>query len=45
VKTLSHLDRAHLRIGYDERTGDLFLMTKGDGMVRRITAAYSWQAR
>jgi glucose/arabinose dehydrogenase len=40
VKALSHLDRAHLRIGYDERTGDLFLMTKGDGMVRRIIAAY-----
>ncbi len=40
VKALSHLDRAHLRIGYDERTGDLFLMTKGDGMVRRIVAAY-----
>jgi mono/diheme cytochrome c family protein len=40
VKELSHLDRAHLRIGYDERTGDLFLMTKGDGMVRRIIAAY-----
>jgi hypothetical protein len=40
VKALSHLDRAHLRIGYDERTGDLFLMTKGDGMVRRIIAAH-----
>jgi mono/diheme cytochrome c family protein len=40
VKALSHLDRAHLRIGYDERTGDLFLMTKGDGMVRRIVAAH-----
>jgi mono/diheme cytochrome c family protein len=40
VKELSHLDRAHLRIGYDDRTGDLFLMTKGDGMIRRIVAAY-----
>jgi mono/diheme cytochrome c family protein len=40
VKALSHLDRAHLRIGYDDRTGDLFLTTKGDGMVRRISAAY-----
>lgn len=40
VKALSHLDRAHLRLGYDDRTGDLFLMTKGDGMIRRITAAY-----
>jgi mono/diheme cytochrome c family protein len=40
VKALSHLDRAHLRIGYDNRTGDLFLMTKGDGMVRKVTNAY-----
>jgi hypothetical protein len=40
VKELSHMDRAHLRLGYDDRTGDLFLMTKGDGMIRRITAAY-----
>jgi len=40
VKELGHLDRAHLRIGYDDRTGDLFLMTKGDGMVRRVIAAY-----
>jgi len=40
IKALAQLDRAHLRIGYDDRTGDLFLMTKGDGMIRRITAAY-----
>lgn len=40
VKTLSHLDRAHLRLGYDERTGDLYLMTKGDGRVRKVVAAY-----
>jgi mono/diheme cytochrome c family protein len=40
VKALSHLDRAHLRLGYDDRTGDLFLMTKGDGMVRRIVSAH-----
>jgi mono/diheme cytochrome c family protein len=40
VKALSHLDRAHLRIGYDDRTGDLFLLTKGDGMVRKIVAAH-----
>jgi hypothetical protein len=43
VKALGHLDRAHLRLGYDARTGELFLMTKGDGMVRRITAAYMRQ--
>lgn len=40
VKELGHLDRAHLRIGYDDRTGDLYLTTKGDGMLRRISAAY-----
>ena len=40
LKALSQVDRAHLRLGYDERTGDLFLMTKGDGMIRRVTAAY-----
>ncbi|HVU23376.1 MAG TPA: PQQ-dependent sugar dehydrogenase [Opitutus sp.] len=40
IRELAHLDRAHLRIGYDDRTGDLYLTTKGDGMVRRISAAY-----
>ncbi|HZZ57672.1 MAG TPA: PQQ-dependent sugar dehydrogenase [Opitutaceae bacterium] len=40
LKELGHLDRAHLRIGYDARSGDLYLTTKGDGMLRRICAAY-----
>ena len=40
LKALGRLDRAHLRVGYDERTGDLFFLTKGDGMIRRVTAAY-----
>ena len=40
VKALAHVDRAHLRVGYDERTGDLFVLTKGDGRIRRVTAAY-----
>ncbi len=40
LKALAHVDRAHLRIGYDERTGDLFVLTKGDGRIRRVTAAY-----
>ena len=40
LKALAKVDRAHLRIGYDERTGDLFILTKGDGMIRRVTAAY-----
>ena len=40
VKALAQVDRAHLRIGYDDRTGDLFVLTKGDGRIRRVTAAY-----
>jgi mono/diheme cytochrome c family protein len=40
IKALSQVERAHLRIGYDDRTGDLFILTKDDGMVRRISAAY-----
>jgi hypothetical protein len=40
LKEMGRLDRAHLRLGYDERTGDLFLLTKEDGMIRRVTAAY-----
>jgi hypothetical protein len=40
IKALAHADRAHLRLGYDERTKDLFILTKDDGMVRRITTAY-----
>ena len=40
LKALAHVDRAHLRIGYDDRTGDLFILTKGDGRIRRVTAAY-----
>jgi glucose/arabinose dehydrogenase len=40
LKEIGRLDRAHLRLGYDERTGDLFLLTKEDGMIRRVTAAY-----
>ena len=39
IAALSHTKRAHLRIGYDEQTGDLFFMTKEDGRVRRVTRA------
>ena len=38
IRTLSGVERAHLRLGYDERTGDLFILTKDDGMVRRVIA-------
>lgn len=41
VKKLAHAERAHLRFGYDDRTGDLFLLTKDDGMIRRVVKAYS----
>ncbi len=41
IKALAHADRAHLRVGYDARTGDLFVLTKDDGMIRKVTAAYS----
>jgi len=41
IAALSHTKRAHLRIGYDEQTGDLFFMTKEDGRVRRVTRAFT----
>ena len=41
IAALSHTKRAHLRIGYDEQTGDLFFMTKEDGRVRRVTKAFT----
>lgn len=41
VKALGQAERAHLRIGYDARTGDLFILTKGDGMIRRVVKAYA----
>lgn len=40
VKALTGDERAHLRLGYDARTGDLFVLTKGDGMIRRVVRAY-----
>ncbi|MEO6005701.1 MAG: PQQ-dependent sugar dehydrogenase [Opitutus sp.] len=39
LKALAHAERAHVRVGYDERTGDLYFLTKDDGMIRRVTAA------
>lgn len=40
VGALTNTKRAHLRIGYDEVTREMFIMTKEDGLVRRITKAY-----
>lgn len=41
IAELSRAKRAHLRVGYDEQTDDLFFMTKEDGRVRRVTKAFS----
>lgn len=41
IRTLAHAARAHQRISYDERTGDLYITTKDDGMIRRVSAAYA----
>ena len=40
LKELANLKRAHLRIGYDAQSGDLFLMTKNDQTMRRVKKAY-----
>ncbi|HYD84393.1 MAG TPA: PQQ-dependent sugar dehydrogenase, partial [Opitutus sp.] len=40
VKALANAQRAHLRIGYDERNGDLLILTKDDGTLRRVSTAY-----
>ncbi len=44
IMKMSNLgSRAYIRIGYDEYAGDLFVMTKADGMIRRVTKAYYQQ--
>jgi hypothetical protein len=40
IQQMSNLTRAHMRIGYDQYSGDLFVMTKADGMVRRVNKCY-----
>lgn len=39
LKKMANLQRAHLRLAYDARKGDLFLLTKDDGKIRRVVAA------
>ncbi len=39
LKEIGDLKRAHLRVSYDPRDGTLYLMTKDDGMIRRVTGA------
>jgi mono/diheme cytochrome c family protein/glucose/arabinose dehydrogenase len=40
LKELANLKRAHLRIGFDQNTGDLFIMTKNDQSIRKVKKAY-----
>lgn len=40
LREMSKAKRLHLRIGYDRFTKQLFVMTKVDGMIRRVTKAY-----
>ncbi len=39
LKKLAGLTRAHLRVSYDPRHGSLYLLTKDDGKIRRVTSA------
>ncbi len=41
IGAFSKAKRAHLRIGYDEVTRDLYIMTKEDGRIRRVIKAYT----
>jgi len=40
MRELSGQKRVHLRIGYDRATKELFLTTKKDGMIRKVSNAY-----
>lgn len=40
LKELSNSDRLHLRIGYDHHTKQLYLISKADKMIRRISKAW-----
>jgi cytochrome c2 len=40
LREMSHATRLHLRIGYDRFTRDLFVITKVDGKIRRVSKAY-----
>jgi hypothetical protein len=40
INNLINEKRADLRIGYDQYTGTLYIMTKADGVIRVITKAY-----
>jgi glucose/arabinose dehydrogenase/mono/diheme cytochrome c family protein len=40
LRELSHEKRMHLRIAYDRFSKEMYVMTKVDGMIRRIVKAY-----
>lgn len=40
LRELSHQKRMHLRIAYDRFAKQLYVMTKADGMIRKIVKAY-----
>ncbi|HEX5167825.1 MAG TPA: PQQ-dependent sugar dehydrogenase [Cyclobacteriaceae bacterium] len=41
LKEMSNTKRLHLRIAYDRRTGNMYVISKMDGMIRRIVKAYN----
>ncbi|HEX8038181.1 MAG TPA: PQQ-dependent sugar dehydrogenase, partial [Chryseosolibacter sp.] len=40
LRQMSHETRLHLRIGYDRFSRQLYVITKVDGMIRRVVKAY-----
>lgn len=42
LKQLIPARRVHLRMGYDPYAGDLYILTKGDGMIRKVSRAF-WE--
>lgn len=42
LKELSQTRRLHLRIGYDRFAKQMYVITKADGMIRRISKAYDF---
>lgn len=40
LRALSGIKRLHLRISYDRFSGNLYVITKADGLIRRVVKAY-----
>lgn len=40
LRRISRINRLHLRIAYDHYSKQLYVITKADGMIRRVIAAY-----